>query len=344
MLAYIERPDSDVVFRASLVHLLATCPDARKLPVLQRCLKDSSPLVRAAAASALGNSITPDSVSELAAATGDEYRLVRIRAAAALARVPAGALPANKGDSVRKASVELKEALMARPDDFANQTNLGNYYLERGELEPAVKSFETAIRLRPDSVGTLVNASIAYSRAGRAADSERVLRQAIQHAPDNAAANMNLGLLLAEAGRKQEAEAALRKALVADGTLAQAAFNLCVLLAPDQPEQSLSYCRQAAQTDSQNDKYIFTYAYYLVKSGNPPAAAQLLEAHVKRGSAGLDSLMLLADLELKSGKLDRAAAVYRSALNAPDLPAEQRRFIEGRLTRLDFAAEVGRRR
>ena len=71
-----------------------------------------------------------------------------------------------------------------------------------------------------------------------------------------------------------------------------------------------------------------------MKSGNPPAAAQLLEAHVKRGSAGLDSLMLLADLELKSGKLDRAAAVYRSALNAPDLPAEQRRFIEGRLSRL----------
>jgi cytochrome c-type biogenesis protein CcmH/NrfG len=100
-------------------------------------------------------------------------------------------LPAAQQDSVRKATDELMASFNARPDDFANHTNLGNFYMDRGRLDQSIQSFETAIRLRPDSVGTLVNASMAYSRAGRMADAERVLDQALRQAPDNAPANFN---------------------------------------------------------------------------------------------------------------------------------------------------------
>jgi hypothetical protein len=51
-------------------------------------LKDPSPLIRGAATDALQRMPTKEAVRALVAATGDEYRLVRVRAAASLAAYP----------------------------------------------------------------------------------------------------------------------------------------------------------------------------------------------------------------------------------------------------------------
>ena len=215
--------------QASLIRLLRSCDDPRRLPVVLESLQHPNPLVRAAAAGSIGGGHARDSRR-----AGSRHG----------GRVPAGPhpgcrlpggradrdLPAAQQESVRKATDELIASFNARPDDFANHTNLGNFYMDQGRLDQSIQSFETAIRLRPDSVGTLVNASMAYSRAGRMADAERVLDQALRLAPDNAPANFNRGLLLAELGRKAEAEKSLRKALTSEPTFAPAAFNLCVLM------------------------------------------------------------------------------------------------------------------
>ena len=84
MLAYVASIDRDEIFATSLVRLLRSCEDQRKWPVLISSLGDPSPLVRAAAAEALDGWFTPESVTALLAATQDKFRLVRIRAAAAL--------------------------------------------------------------------------------------------------------------------------------------------------------------------------------------------------------------------------------------------------------------------
>ncbi|MBI3208850.1 MAG: tetratricopeptide repeat protein, partial [Candidatus Solibacter usitatus] len=240
MLAYLARRDlANPVMAASLIRLLRALDDARKWPVLLEKLQDPSPLVRAAAASGLADGVHFANVREaLRKAVRDEYRLVRIRAAASLAGVPSEAIPQN-------AIAELEASYNARPDDFAAQTNLGNFLLRRGNVAGSVHAFERAIRLRPDSVGTLVNASVAYSSAGKTADAERVLRQAQQHAPQNAAVHFNLALLLAETNRAPEAEAALRAALEADPKLAPALYNLAILVARTDRKQAIELCRRA---------------------------------------------------------------------------------------------------
>jgi len=51
-------------------------------------LEDRSPLVRAAVAEALGQQLDQPNATALLKATADDYRLVRVRAAAALDSVP----------------------------------------------------------------------------------------------------------------------------------------------------------------------------------------------------------------------------------------------------------------
>ncbi len=334
MLAYIQRPGGDHVTQASLIRLLRACDDLRKLPVLTAALRHRDPLLRAAAASSLAGTASVETRDALARATTDEYRLVRIRAAASLAGVRPETVPAGHQEAVRKATAELIASYNARPDDFSNHTNLGNFHMDRGELDQAIPAFETAIRLRPDSVGTLVNASIAYSRAGRLTDAERVLSQALRFAPENAPANFNRGLLLAELGRKPEAEASLRKALASDPNLAAAAFNLCVLMMGRKEAAGLDYCRQAVRLDPASDKYVSSLGFFLDRSGQSAAAIELLEAFCSRHGGILDTRMLLADLYLKSGRSSEALKIYRTAAAERNLPENQRRFLEGRLRAL----------
>jgi tetratricopeptide (TPR) repeat protein len=334
IIAYVHNPNGDVVTQASLIRLLHGCSDPRRLPVFLEAMNHPSPLIRAAGAGSLAGTVTSDIREALVRSTADEYRLVRIRAAASLATIPIASLPAEQQASVTKATAELLDSYNARPDDFANQTNLGNFYLDRGDFDKSIRSFETAIRLRPDSVGTLVNASVAYSRAGRPADTERVLDQALKQAPDNAPANFNLGLLLAELGKKDEAETALKKALASDPNLASAAFNLCVLQMQRKDPGGIAYCKQAVKAAPGSEKFVFSLAFYLDQTNQPAEAVALLENYCHLYSGSVDTRLLLADLYLKSGRTREALLIYRTAAATPNLPEQQRAMIQGRLRAL----------
>ena len=80
----LTRKDRQEVVAASLARLLRSCEDPRRLPALLEAAKDRSPLVRAAAVEALGLARGNGVAAALAAACADDYRLVRVRAAAAL--------------------------------------------------------------------------------------------------------------------------------------------------------------------------------------------------------------------------------------------------------------------
>jgi len=333
MLSLLGRKDVDPILRVSFIRLLAACPDGRKWAPILQSANDPSPLVRAAAAVALESNGSLEARDALIRAAQDDYRLVRVRAAAVLGRYPLESYSPQQREIVSKAEAEYIAALQSRPDDFSAHTNLGNYLMDRGETESAVRSFETAIKLRPDSTITLVNASIAYSRAGRPADADRVLLEALKIAPDNGPANFNRGLLLAEQGHRQDAEAHLRKALAVPDTSPAAAFNLCVLIVQDRRQEALGLCRQAVKAAPDNEKYVFTLAYYLAQSGDFAGAARLLGPFVATHTTGVDSRMLLADMYLRSGQPSRAAGLYRDALKER-LTDQQRNLLATRLRAL----------
>ena len=288
MLAKITRPEENAIYKASLLRLLHACPDESKWPAVVKALEDRSPLVRSSAVSALGGHLNGETIPELLAATRDPSRLVRIRAAMALAPIPAAQLQdAKDRESLARAVAEFKTAMKARPDDWAGYANLGTFYMEQREFQQAVDCFETATRLEPRMVGPMVNASMAYSNLQQNDKAESSLRRALQVEPNNPAALFNLGLLLAEEQRPKEAEEALRAALKSDPQMAAAAFNLGVLCGKARIDEAVQWCRKAHELEPDNAKYGFTLAFFLREKGDVDQAVKILRDLISRQKSEL---------------------------------------------------------
>jgi tetratricopeptide (TPR) repeat protein len=334
MLDYLTREDRDDVYAASLIRLLEACPDDAKWPVILAAMKDRSPLVRASAARAAGEHLTPDGVRALLEAARDERRLVRVRAAAALAPVPPGTLGEKDRKALDRALAEFLTSLRARPDDAASHHNMGNFHMARNDAVKAIASFETAASLHPARVEPLVNLALAYSQAGRNAEAEESLRRALQVDPAGAAANFNLGLLLAGDGRMQEAEAALRTALKTDPALAPAAYNLAVIVAGEDLQEAIRWCRKASELRPDEPKYAFSLAFYQAQGGDTPAAINVLRRLIERHAGYADATLLLSDIHLRRGDVEEAAQVCRKALASGELSESDRHRIETQLASL----------
>jgi Flp pilus assembly protein TadD len=257
--------------------------------VLRKLADDASPLVRASVVDALGERLDQTNAAVLLKGVGDDYRLVRVRAAAALAAIPEERLPESRRQPVRAAMGELMDSMKARPDDMASHYNLGNFHMARRQMAEAVTEFETATRLQPDALPPYVNAALAYNALGRNDKAEASLRHALRLDPTNSAAHLNLGMLLAEMGKMPEAEQAFRAAFKANPQSGQAAYNLGVLLANAHPEEALDWCRRAAVLGRDNPQYGYTYAFYLHRAGRIDQALQAIRAVRERHPAHEDS-------------------------------------------------------
>jgi len=330
ILAYIGAKDRDEVVATSLIRLSYRCEAPAKWPVVIKALQeDSSPLVRSVAAQTLDGYVTEESVRALAKATADEYLLVRVRAASALAAIPVetqgfASLPSEYRAAVERATTELLEGLGARPDDYASQYNLGNFYLQRGDQEKALASYQNAVKLRPDFVPPHVNVAFVYNARGENGKAEASFRRAIALDPNNPAVHLNLGMLLGEMQRPAEAEQAFRRVLEIDPNSAAAAYNLAVCVASDRPYESLRWCQKAYQLHPEEGKYGYTYAFYLHQRKETDEAVNVLKEMVRRNVPYSDAYVLLGTIYLERGQIEEAASVYRSAYSNRNLTQTER--------------------
>ena len=335
ILEYIGSHNREEIFATSLLRLLSGCQSESKWPVIIKALQeDTSPLVRAAAAQTLDGYITSKSVMALAKATCDKYRLVRVRAANGLSAISIDQLPTEYQASVKLATTELLKALQAHPDDYASHYNLGNFHIQRGDHEKALTSYQTAIKLRPDFVPPYVNVAFVYNSIGRNDKAEESFLKAIALEPNNAALHLNLGMLLGEMNRPKDAENSFRAALRADPNSAAAAYNLGVLLAPDQPSESLKWCRKAYILRPDEGRYGYTYAFFLFQEKSAEQAITVLSDIINRNIPYGDAYALLATIHLSRGRKDKAAEVYSSAYRNTKLTPQEREYFNAAALRL----------
>ena len=338
MLSTITRKDRDEVFATSLIRMVPASGDVRVVPVLLEAVKDPSPLVRAAAAEALQQVPTKEALQALVEATGDNYRLVRVRAAAALAGQPGLSLDEAQKKTVEAANEEYLASLLSRPDQWGSHYNLGNYHLNRGDFKQAVASYDTALKLEQRAVLAMVNESIAYARLGENQRSSDALQRALKVAPDNAAVNFNMGLLKAEQNDLKQAETYLRAALKADPQMAQAAYNLCVITAKDRLDEAVGFCRQAADLRRDQPRYAYTLAFYQQQRGDRAGATAVLDDLIARYPAYGDAYLLLGGIYEIEGNKAMAEGVYKKGLTAEGVPEGFKFRLKARLDALRAAS------
>lgn len=296
MIAYIADPDRDEIFAVSLIRLIPPSQDRKVQDVLIRAAHDPSPLVRGAAVQALGRVPTPESLQALVMATADEFRLVRVRAAAGIAAFPNLAVPPAYQAQLRTANDEYLASITARPDQWTSHYNLGNHLLGQGELKIAVASYQTALILNPRAIMPMVNTSVAYARMGQNEKAEDALQKAIGQAPDNAAVNFNMGLLKAAKNELEAAEMHLKQAFKTDPQMAQAAYNLCIITAKDRIGEAVSWCRKASDLRPEEPKYAYTLAYYLDRKGERDEAVRTLQGVLEKYPQFKDAERLLKEI------------------------------------------------
>ena len=335
MIQYLEKKQSgDEIVAASLIRLLRNCDDPRKNPVLLNMMRDRSPLVRSAAADALALYPTRGNLQVLVKATGDDYRLVRIRAAAGLTGRTGLVLNEADKKNIEKANREYLQSITIPADHWASYYNLGNYYLSLGDFRKAIAGYDTSLKLDPKGVMSRVNMSMAYARLGENKKAESSLNEALKIAPDSAAANLNMGLLKAEQGDRKSAETYLRQAWKADPKMSQAAYNLCVILSESKPDEAIGWCRKASEASPSNPKFAYSLAFYERKKGDTEAAIGTLRNLIARNPDYPDAYVLLGEIYERQGRVNEARTVYQQALWNPDIPAQSRTYIEQRIRAL----------
>ena len=340
ILAYIQTEDRDEIVTSSLIRLLRACDSHKKWSVLIKVLgNDPSPLVRAAAAEALNGYLTNESLKALLQAVNDDFRLVRVRAAASMAAIDPQQLQVVVGgllyiDNLRpnfeRALSELMEGMTARPDHYASHYNLGNIYMDQRKFDQARASYQTAIKLRPDFVPSYVNIAFAYNEMGQKEKAEQSFQEALKREPDNVLVQTNLALLLGERGRTRDAEAAFRRVLILDPNSATAAFNLAVILAEQKPQESVSFAEKAFSLRPDEPKYAYTYAFYLHKSDRTDQAIEVLQEMVDRQTPYADAYVMLGQFYEQKENLKEAIEVYLKAAGNMNLSEIQRRSFSSK--------------
>lgn len=333
-LEYVQSKERDEIVSASLIRLLMSSRDERLEPVLLKAIKDPSPLVRSAAVEALSVFPSGEAMKALQQAAGDEYRIVRIRAAAGLAGYPAEMQGTKSADSLQKATMEYLAFIMARPDHWSAYYNMGNYQLSRGEFKEAVRSYQASLTLEPRTAMPLVNASIAYARLGENDKAEEALRRALDISPENAAANFNMGLLKAGRKKNSEAEEHLRKALKTDPGMAQAAYNLCILCAENRMDEAVAWCQKAADISPGEPRYAYTLAYYAERKGDSASAVKTLQSLVERHPTYGEAYLMLGGIYENLKKIKEAERVYSAALRQKGIPTAYHYQIKSKLDAL----------
>ncbi len=324
----IKDPKTNEVVANSLIRLLGNCALESKTDVLIEALNNKSELVRSSAAYGLAGISGEKVKNALLKACEDEIRLVRIQAVNAILTFPENSFTPVQLAVVKKAEEEYLTSMTSRLDNWSNHYNLGLYYQNKGNVDEALNSYETAARLYPDALLPLINSSVIYSYVGNTQKAEENLKKVIAIDAENEAANLNLGLLLAEQGRMEEAEQALKVALESNPEQAVAAYNLSVISARYDIQQAVNYAEIAAKVNPNDPKYAYTLGYFQLQNNQKENAIITLKKLVAEQPQFLNAVSLLADIYVRDGKIQEAILVYQKALRTEGISEQDKMAIQ----------------
>ncbi|MCD6337479.1 MAG: ammonia-forming cytochrome c nitrite reductase subunit c552 [Candidatus Marinimicrobia bacterium] len=290
----------DEVTLSAMIRSLQNIHDERVIPLLLYFVKMPSPLVRSSAATSLGDYLNETTIDALAKATQDSVRLVRIRAAAELLSVPRENIAGKYHTSLKSAVKEYENSLNTYPDQEASHFNMGHFHEVQNNFDLAVKEYRRALSLRPEFTEASINLGMLYYGTGQMDSAVFYFENALRSDPKNAAANLNLGLLYAELGNFDAAIKALSTSFTLNET-AVAANNLAILHSKTSPTLALQYAKKAYNLESDNTKYVYNYAFYLMDHSEIEEAVSVLKKAINENVASFDIYYLLRSIYKNNG-------------------------------------------
>jgi len=163
-----------------------------------------------------------------------------------------------------EAIAHYQKALQLKPDYANAYYNLGNALLRKGQLDEAITQYQEALQLNPDNAQARVNFGTALSQEGKLDEAITQFQQAAQIEPNNEETHNNLGAALLQKGAVDEAVAQFQQAAQIEPNNEETHNNLgAALLQKGRVAEAIAQFRQALQIAPANPKALNNLAWFL---------------------------------------------------------------------------------
>ena len=195
-------------------------------------------------------------------------------------------------------------------------TELGQHYLEGGDLQTALEKLTKALQFDDNYAPAHTVISVVYEKINDMPHAEQHYRRAVALEPDKGGPNNNLGAFLCRIGKPDEAEIYFRKA-VADPfyktpDIALTNAGVCQLKFNRLPAAQQEF-RDALKRNPNNAEALFQLADTLYRSGDAFRARAFLQRFDALGQPTPEAYRLGYQIESRLGNTD-AAQSYRQRL------------------------------
>jgi tetratricopeptide (TPR) repeat protein len=291
----VEDATTPAIVRATALSLLHRNLGPNALRVVETSLRDSDPLVRRAAVSAL-TAVEPRTRVALGfPLLNDPVRTVRLEALSILVGVPRDRFTAAQLKTLDQVIAEYREAQAFNADRAEAHLNLGALDAQLGKFDAAEQAYRTAIRKQPSFIPAYINLADLYRQQGQEDRVEQTLREALKADPGNGDATHGLGLSLVRQKR-------LRDAI---------------------PELA-----RAAQRRPDVPRYAYVYGVALHETGDTRRALDVLKRAHERHPADREIVVALVEYEAQAGNRNAAIAWARKLVEMSPGDPEARRLLQ----------------
>jgi tetratricopeptide (TPR) repeat protein len=197
-----------------------------------------------------------------------------------------------------------------------SDANLGQLYLEGGEMDCARRAFESAVSKDSELWKAHYGLGLAFLEQGNARRAVDELRVVVQHTPQDPLAHNALGLGLEAMGTYDSAEQEFKTAVELDPQFDVACFNAAhVLGAQKKYPAVIYYLKKAVALAPQQPAYRLALGTGYIANGDFEAAIQSLQELLAILPDSADAYLQLGDAYLKLANPQMAAQSYRQALH-----------------------------
>ncbi len=220
---------------------------------------------------------------------------------------------------------EPSQMIRARSNDYGN---MGEAFLNKGNLSAAQNAFEMAVKERPNNVYARINLGRIFALKGNRKSAAQQLLFAININQDFWQPYANLGTIYAESGRYHEAKEFLFKANELQPNSADILFRIGDMYSRMYEHQNaVNFLEQSIAQSPNNAQTLNLLGIEYELLGSRRKAIQFLEKASLVNSSNYETLNNLGVLYQKSGMLKKAIQAFKNSLNVNPQYGEARKNL-----------------
>ncbi|RED45987.1 tetratricopeptide repeat protein [Seonamhaeicola aphaedonensis] len=270
------------IARASAINSMTNYLNQEVVDKMLQFLNDESPIVRGATIDVLSEIPSQDYVNNFLPLLKDPKRTVRVKAFFAVASLDELQIPEEYNEAYKKVKKEFEVHLSITSDFAGGRAKRGSYYLKKGDLYNAIKSFESALEI--DNRNNIIRTNLAnlYYRNSQFKEAEEAFKTIISQEPEFGQTYYSYALLLGEQNRTEEAIEQMQLAIKYMPENTRFYYNLSLLYDKlNNFKEAENVLVKGLKLAPQNGDLLYVLAYLYQKQGQLAKAKNIAQQLVQ---------------------------------------------------------------